>query len=484
MIKNKNIIEYKFYIDVCEAINFYTNKICLANRKAFFYRGSDLRYAVERCMYIHCINSKNLQYFYKQKVNNQKKSAYLKLKKYEIDIFNIIFDKENYKIKYKCQLSILKKINHLFRTLKFLFFKKKYSNAKTKNKIIFNITNIKFVNYIKPILKYLDKDSYLFQTNSNELLASSLKKSFKVIEINHKYKLLKHFFAPIFLSDFLELLNDFDNNISQLEREKPKSIVTLEGNAPQDILALEVAKKLNIPCYCIQQGWAPFIHNGFRNMSFSEYFVWGKEFANLLKRFNPKQEFLVTGSPFIKDSDSNIEIKKLRNISFFLQDISPLINKIAFQNFFDLIIITAKCFPEISIIVKEHPSSILKSNLKIKLLKQKNIIIHPSHSNKLNEILDISDITLSIYSSVILESIAKNKLPIICSFSSLPRYFPFLVENKCAIEVFNKKNAFEIIKKFIKNPNELQVYRSNILKIKSNLFSKSNACKIISSKIS
>ena len=140
--------------------------------------------------------------------------------------------------------------------------------------------------------------------------------------------------------------------------------MTLEGNAPQDILALEVAKKLNIPCYCIQQGWAPFIHNGFRNMSFSEYFVWGKEFANLLKRFNPKQEFLVTGSPFIKDSDSNIEITKLRNISFFLQDISPLINETAFQNFFDLIILTSKCFPEISIIVKEHPSSILKSNLK------------------------------------------------------------------------------------------------------------------------
>ena len=89
--------------------------------------------------------------------------------------------------------------------------------------------------------------------------------------------------------------------------------------------------------------------------------------------------------------------ERVRNISFFLQDISPLINKIAFQNFFDLIIITAKCFPEISIIVKEHPSSILKSNLKIKLLKQKNIILHPSHSNKLNEILDISDITLSIF---------------------------------------------------------------------------------------
>ena len=99
-------------------------------------------------------------------------------------------------------------------------------------------------------------------------------------------------------------------------------------------------------------------------MSFSEYFVWGKEFANLLTRFNPKQQFL-TGSPFIKDSDSNIEITKLRNISFFLQDISPLINETAFQNFFDLIILTSKCFPEISIIVKEHPSSILKSNLKI-----------------------------------------------------------------------------------------------------------------------
>ena len=260
--------------------------------------------------------------------------------------------------------------------------------------------------------------------------------------------------------------------------------MTLEGNAPQDIIALEVAKSLEIPCYCIQQGWAPFIHNGFRNMSFTEYFVWGKQFSNLLQKFNPKQKFLITGSPFIRNSDSNYMISKLRTISFFLQDISPLINIIAFKKFFDLIILTSKCFPEISIIVKEHPSANLNNNLKNKLLKQKNISFYPSNSDKLDEILDASDITLSIYSSVILESLAKNKLPIICSFSSLPRYFPYLVEHKCAIEVFKKSEALDLIKKFIKNPKDLQTYRDNILKIKKNLFSRSNACKIISNRIS
>ena len=161
-------------------------------------------------------------------------------------------------------------------------------------------------------MKYLDKKSYAFQTGSNDNLALSLKENFDVIEINHRYKFFNHIFSSNFLSDFLELLKDFDNNLFRLQRNKPKCIVTLEGNAPQDIIALEVAKKLKVPCYCIQQGWAPLIHNGFRNMNFSEYFVWGKEFKNLLRKHNPNQKFFITGSPFLSASNSR-KYSKIRN---------------------------------------------------------------------------------------------------------------------------------------------------------------------------
>ncbi len=483
MSERENQIKYQFYIDICEAISYYTNQICNIDKNAFCYRGANLKYAVERCLYIQCINSENLKYYYIKKRKKQK-IIYLKgLNNHENDLFRIIFDRKNYKVKYKYFNSLLKKIAHIIRLLKFVFVRNNYSYD-NQNQIIFNISNIKFINYLNPILKHLDKNTYKFQTGSNNNLASFLKKNFFVLNINNRYDFFKHIFSSTFLSDFLELLKDFDNNISELENNKPKCIVTIEGNAPQDIIALEVAKKLEVPCYCIQQGWAPLIHNGFRNMSFSEYFVWGKEFKNLLKEFNPKQKFLVTGSPFLSSKNSYIYSQELKTISFFLQDTSPLISKKAFLKFFDLIIQTSECFPEKSIIVKEHPSSKLDFYLKEKLLNLSNITFYQSNSQKLNEILESSDITLSIFSSVILESLAKNKVPIICSFSCLPKYFPYLVEKKCALEVFTKKEALRTINNFVENPEELKLFQKNILKIKKNLFEQTNACKIIANRIS
>ena len=60
MQKNNKEIGYQYTLDICEAISLYTSKICTIDKHAFKYRGSDLRYEIERCLYIKCINSKKL----------------------------------------------------------------------------------------------------------------------------------------------------------------------------------------------------------------------------------------------------------------------------------------------------------------------------------------------------------------------------------------------------------------------------------------
>ena len=55
---NKYDYGYQYTIDICDAINLYTHKVCKEDSKGFIYRGSDLKYAVERSLYIQCINSK------------------------------------------------------------------------------------------------------------------------------------------------------------------------------------------------------------------------------------------------------------------------------------------------------------------------------------------------------------------------------------------------------------------------------------------
>lgn len=477
---------YQFTIDICEAISLYTNKACKVDSKGFIYRGSDLKYAVERCLFIQCVNSKKLYQKYVLKKLSNKKAKFIILSKYEKDIYNLIFHKDNFKfnILFKKFYSITKKIIHLYRIYK-LSFRKKNSFFKENKKIVFNISNIKFLNYAMPLIKYLEKDSFCFQLGSDVDLAKLIEnRGFRALEIPNYYNFINHITVSKFLADFLDLLNIFDNNFYSLKNKNIKSIVTFEGNAPQDIVILEVAKKINIPCYCIQQGWSPYVHSGFRNMSFTEYFIWGNEFKKQLIRFNPKQIFTITGSTYLKPSVSISKISKIKTISFFLQPICLFMNKFSFENFLKLIISCSENFPDIKIIVKEHPSSKLNNFFKDKLIKNKNITLYESNYWNLNKILESSDITLSVFSSVILESINKNKLPIICSFGAIPKYFPFLVDSKCAIEIFNIKDAMEIIDYLIKNPKEVEIYQKNILKIKQNLFDQNNACRFISSRIS
>ena len=70
MQKKEKEIGYQYTLDICEAISLYTYKICKFDNKAFIYRGSNLRFAVERCLYIQCINSKKLFTKYTQKKKN------------------------------------------------------------------------------------------------------------------------------------------------------------------------------------------------------------------------------------------------------------------------------------------------------------------------------------------------------------------------------------------------------------------------------
>ena len=213
------------------------------------------------------------------------------------------------RVKHKFFNPILKTLQH--SDYLFLIIRKLLCTY--ENQIIFNISNIKFINYLNPILKYLDKKSYAFQTGSNDNLALSLKKNFDVIEINHRYKFFNHIFSSNFLLDFLELLKDIDNNLFRLQRNKPKCIVTLEGNAPQDIIVLEVAKSSSM---LLHTKIVSLIHNGFRNMNLSEYFVWGKEFKPI-KKHNPNQKFFINGSLFLSASNSQENIQKLETIRFF-----------------------------------------------------------------------------------------------------------------------------------------------------------------------
>ena len=98
------------------------------------------------------------------------------------------------------------------------------------------------------------------------------------------------------LSEFSALLHAANTMLQAIEALKPSCVVTVEGNSPLDSVMSEVCIGLGIPCYCIQQGWSPYVHVGFRNLNFTKMFVWGEHFAKVLKPFNSSQSFVISGS--------------------------------------------------------------------------------------------------------------------------------------------------------------------------------------------
>ena len=83
--------------------------------------------------------------------------------------------------------------------------------------------------------------------------------------------------------------------------------------------------------------------------------------------------------------------------------------------------------------------------------------MNPGKCN-LSEVLTRSDLSVSIYSSVILESIAAGVIPIIFNVTSYPRYFPDVEKAGAGLEVKNLDDAVDVIKILINNPKELEKF--------------------------
>jgi hypothetical protein len=205
--------------------------------------------------------------------------------------------------------------------------------------------------------------------------------------------------------------------------------------------------QLSIPVICIQQGWSPIIHNGFRNMSYTKMLVWGEGFKELLQPYNPHQKFVVTGSHII---DSLAPITRgsqysRKAVCFFLQGSSRLISNEHFDEFLQLVRWVANEFTELPILVREHPSCPLPIEEQAELVRFPNIRLMPPYDYSVADVLNASRLSVSIYSSTILESIAGGVLPLIFNMTSLPSYFPDVQAVGAGIEVKSMESAKQVI---------------------------------------
>ncbi len=482
-MENKSDLEYDYIQSLCEAIEHFTKEAERSDGLVFVYRGANLKYALERIYYFSFLNNKRLIEIFKQwrsgklpkKINliNQIEEELVILlcnKELPTGSINVMGEKELVKflIRKISKLFLLDKIIELFiRLTNFIHFKKS-KNAP----IIITLVHEKFINYLKPITNNLNSDYEflsIYARVNNFLLGNKL----PFIKIPMFGYRLKNFIDQRkYLSD-AGLTLQYDIIYDALNKLKPKTVVVIEGNAANNEVSNQACKQLGIKTICIQQGWSPIIHNGFRNMSYSKMLVWGNGFAELLSPYNPEQKFVAVGSHVLHPptKTKNENLKKQKAISFFISAPSGLLTPKIWDYYLNLIMWTAKELRGQKIIVSDDPVQPLSED-KVKLLKQfDNLTIVSPSKQKLKDTLDSSDVTVLIMSTIILESIAADVLPIIFNITSLPNFFPDVNSYGAGIEVKNYAEAQKILKRVSAEEDFTNSFKPAMEKFRKKFFS-------------
>jgi hypothetical protein len=475
--------------DLCSAIERYTANAERRRAHAFFYRRMQLRYAVERQIYIQCINSEALfQRYLVLSGREMLASKPLALGRMESEVAALFpgLNIQPVRLRYRVTRTLYLLARRVYSLLRNqASTPQAASPTEAGPEILIHIINAKFTSYLAPITQRLPKEKYAYLAACNHELGLRLKKSgFPVINWSSGRATLKAFFSSSALDEFSPLMREADATLEGLMMLRPKCVLVVEGNAPLNVITSEACKAAGIPCFCIQQGWSPYIHSGFRNMTYTEMFVWGERFAQLLKPYNPDQVFRVTGSHIVQRPQSAAGLTpSARTLSFFLQAPCALLGIADYDAFLDLITEVATAHPQIQIVVRAHPGYPLPPASTEKFLLRSNVRFSDPATELLTDVISVSEMVISVFSTVLLEAIAIDVVPLICSIGSMRRYEPDLASLNAAIEVQSIADARHVIDEVIADPARLDSIRRNLPDAALEFFSRKDAAMTIAQRL-
>jgi hypothetical protein len=333
------------------------------------------------------------------------------------------------------------------------------------------------VQYGKHQLRKFSYNSFpLLASKDNELFVLLNSKKHEVF-INHAlktvdfstihYSQIQHLRRPSIrnASSFLrgnhyDLLVFTESLMQWIEEAKPRKIILIEGNKPEDSIVIEICDKLNIPVYIIQHGWSFTPHLGFRDLGNATFFSWGKSFSDELRPFNPKTKFVDVGHPLLLEQNSNEALKR-NCISIFLQ--AP-INIIGTDTFDEVIALGIELAESgWKVLFREHPSWPLNNTIRAKILEAKNTQIINPYSVSLDKQLEKTAFGLTIYSSVGYECLVKEVIPVFLPFNIEIDLKPNLETSGLAIVFKSRESCLDyFLSEHEKRADDLKNFRDNL----------------------
>ncbi|HLY66153.1 MAG TPA: hypothetical protein VKU60_11520, partial [Chloroflexota bacterium] len=335
---------------------------------------------------------------------------------------------------------------------------------------LFLVHHPKFVQYLQPIAAELTDRAPVWVALQASLSDQLCMEGQACIALaaSHSLAGVKALWRPP-CPGYGSFFGQFDALYRLCSEQRPGCVVVAEGNASIDEIMSQVGRLLGIPVLCIQHGWAPIPHNGFRNWSYAAALMWGEGFADVLKPLNPGQRFMVTGS-HILDSGLDWRPPERPAVSFFLQAATRTVSPELWQDFLELITDTATRCPEATVRVREHPSHPLTPGERAWLARKPNVEFADPASHSLMDVLRATSVTVAISSTTILESAAFLVPPVIYNRTSMPKYSPDVDALGAGIEVHDRAAALNAIAHLLQDADFLQSFEPKMLAFRERFF--------------
>ena len=234
---------------------------------------------------------------------------------------------------------------------------------------------------------------------------------------------------------------------------EPRRVIVVEGGGPIDELANAAAHALRVPSVCLQQGWSPVVHSGFRRMSCDRMAVWGEGFRDLLAPFNPGLDFAVTGNPALGGGPASgrlaAELDGRPAVAFFLQSTSAWIQPSDLDLMYELVRRAADRHPRAAVLVREHPGAPLGAAEREALGARANVRLVPASEWSLREVLDATSVAVSIYSTSLLEAAALGVPAVVFNPTSVPPLEPDLEALGAGLRAADVAGALEALDRLV-----------------------------------
>jgi hypothetical protein len=257
-----------------------------------------------------------------------------------------------------------------------------------------------------------------------------------------------HKTAGRMLLDYAPHLLAFANGMEQaLAQSQARLVVVLEGNSPEDEIVNRVAHKLGRRTACLQQGWSPIVHPGFRNLSYDELLVWGEGFAELLAPYNRAQHFTAVGNHQLRLQPAGERSGVLFCFQAFEKWLGGAQSAEAMLSLAERV-----ADGDAPVYLRPHPVAPFPDPVLARLSRRPNIRIEPPSQVELAEAFAKARISVSTYSTTILESAAAGTVPVIFNTTTMPRYWPDVDAAGAGLEIRDIDTAESTIRRLLTDP--------------------------------